>query len=264
MHDKRIGKYLHSIEQSKAINYSKFLALLPEQLREEVKEKTTIDFLSKSAVIVDISCEQLLEKLRSLAIEPSSRIDATLLGDSHKVNTSTSYLLAYHQSSVDVHPDTIISSNDETHLKFQPQKRLVIVENAELFFARETLFAQMNKAFSLSLSFDNTDLVFGAGNQISNKHNYTFINQYESILCFFDYDLGGLKIYKAMRNMVGSKAKFLEPSSDNLTEFFIKKPKTQEQYTKALETANSLGLSKLHSLFESKKSFMEQEALLAL
>ena len=122
----------------------------------------------------------------------------------------------------------------------------------------------MNKAFSLSLSFENTDLVFGAGNQISNKHNYVFINQYDSILCFFDYDFGGLKIYKAMQNMIGSKAKFLEPSSDNLNEFFIKKPKTQEQYKKALETANNLGLKKLHSLFESKKSFMEQEALLAL
>ncbi len=264
MYDKRIGKYFQNIEQSKAIDYSKFLSLLPEQLREEVKEKATINFLSKGSVIVEICCEQLLEKLRSLAIEPSTRIDATLLGDSHKVNTSTSYLLAYHQSSVDVHPDTIISSKNETHLKFQPKKRLVIVENAELFFARGTLFAQMNKAFSLSLSFDNTDLVFGAGNQISNKHNYTFINQYDSILCFFDYDFGGLKIYKAMRNMVGSKAKFLEPNSDNLNEFFIKRPKTQEQYTKALEAANNLGLSKLYSLFESKKSFMEQEALLAL
>lgn len=264
MHDKRIGKYLQSIEQSKAINYSKFLALLPEKLREEVKEKAIITFLSKGSVIVEIPCEQLMEELRSLTIEPSSRIDATLLGDSHKVNTSVSYLLAYHQSSIDVHPDTIISSNDEAHLKFQPKKRLVIVENAELFFAREMLFSQMNKAFSLSLSFDNTDLVFGAGNQISNKHNYTFINQYDSILCFFDYDFGGLKIYKAMLNMVGSKVKFLEPSSDNLDEFFIKKPKTHEQYTKALEAAKNLGLSKLHSLFESKKSFMEQEALLAL
>lgn len=264
MHDKRIGKYLQSIEQSKAINYSKFLSLLPEKLREEVEDKATIDFRSKGSVIVEISCEQLLEELHSLAIAPSSRVDATLLGDSHKVNTSTSYLLAYHQSSVDVHPDTIIGSNDTAHLKFKPKKRLIIVENAELFFARETLFAQMNKAFSLSLSFENTDLVFGAGNQISNKHNYTFINQYDSILCFFDYDFGGLKIYKAMRNMVGSKAKFLEPSSDNLNEFFIKKPKTQEQYVKALEAANNLGLRKLHSLFESKKSFMEQEALLAL
>lgn len=264
MYDKRIGKYFQNIEQSKAIDYSKFLALLPEQLREEVKEKATINFLSKGSVIVEISCEQLLEKLRSLTIEPSTRIDATLLGDSHKVNTSTSYLLAYHQSSLSIHPDTIISSKDETHLRFQPKKRLVIIENAELFFARETLFSQMNKAFSLSLSFENADLVFGAGNQISNKHNYKFINQYDSILCFFDYDFGGLKIYKAMQNMVGSKAKFLEPSSDSLNEFFIKKPKTQEQYTKALEAANHLGLSKLYSLFKSKKSFMEQEALLAL
>jgi len=264
MHDKRIGKYLQSIEQSKAINYSKFLALLPEKLREEVKEKVIITFLSKGSVIVEITCEKLLEELHSMAIEPTNRIDATLLGDSHKVNTSTSYLLAYHQTSSDIYPDIILSNKESSNFKFQPKKRLVIVENTELFFAKEILFSQMNKAFSLFLSFENTDLVFGAGNQISNKHNYTFINQYDSILCFFDYDLGGLKIYKAMQNMVGSKAKFLEPSSDNLNEFFIKKPKTQEQYKKALEAANNLGLRKLHSLFESKKSFMEQEALLAL
>lgn len=264
MFNKRILKYLEKIERKEPINYSVFLSLLPEKLCEEVQEKASIKFLSKGSVIVDISCNDVIEKLRALAIAPDNRISATLLGDSHKVNTSISYLLAYHQSSVDVHPDTIISSNNETRLKFQPKKRLVIVENAELFFARETLFTQMNKAFSLFLSFDNTDLVFGAGNQISNKHNYTFINQYDSILCFFDYDFGGLKIYKAMQNMVGSKAKFLEPISDNLNEFFIKKPKTQGQYTKALEAANNLGLSKLYSLFVSKKSFMEQEALLAL
>ena len=138
MYDKRIGKYLQNIEQSKAIDYSKFLALLPEKLCEEVKNKATINFLGKGSVIVRISCEQLLEKLRSLTIEPSSRIDATLQGDSHKVNTSTSYLLAYHQSTLDVHPDTIISCKGETHLRFQPKKRLVIIENAELFFARET------------------------------------------------------------------------------------------------------------------------------
>tara|TARA_R110001583_G_scaffold180893_1_gene338067 strand:+ start:1661 stop:2368 length:708 start_codon:yes stop_codon:yes gene_type:complete len=230
MHDKRIGKYLHNIEQSKAIDYSKFLALLPEQLREEVNEKATINFLNKGSVVVEISCDHLLEKLRSLTIEPENRVSATLQGDSHKVNTSISYLLAYHQHSIDVHPDTVICSKDNTYLDFKPKNRLVIIENSELFFAREKLFTQMNKAFSLSLSFENVDLVFGAGNQISNKYNYEFIDQYDSVLCFFDYDFGGLKIYKAMQNMLGSKVKFLEPTSDNLNAFFLKKPKNQDQY----------------------------------
>lgn len=264
MHDKRIAKYLKNIEQSKAIDYSKFLALLPEKLREEVRERASIRFLNKGSVVVEIQSKQLMEKLRSLTIEPSTRVDATMLGNSHRVNTSTSYLLAYHQLSLGVYPDVVINNKDGTNFRFQAKSRLVIIENSELFFARDKLFSQMNKAFSLSLSFENSDLIFGAGNQISNKYNHAFVDQYESILCFFDYDVGGLKIYKAMQNMVGSKAKFLEPCSGNLDEFFLKKPKNQDQYKKALEAAKDLGLSKLYLLFESKRSFMEQEALLAL
>ena len=64
--------------------------------------------------------------------------------------------------------------------------------------------------------------------------------------------------------MVGGKVKFLEPTSDNLNDFFVKKPKNTEHFTRALEDAKTLGLSNLYQVFKTKKSFMEQEALLAL
>lgn len=263
MFDKRISKYLQNIERGEAFNYAVFLSLLPEDLREEVEYVASKEFLNKNAIVVDIPDHDLFDRLKALTVEPKDRVDATLQGDSHRAKTSTSYLFAYHQHSTDIHPDTVICNKEAAYFPFQPKHQLVIVENSELFFARQTLFTQMNRAFSLSLSFENTDLVFGAGNQISNQYNRNFIDRYDSVLCFFDYDLGGLKIFKAMKNMLGDKAIFLEPDSNRLGHLFVKQPKSQEQYLKALEAAKSLGLRKLHQLLLDKKLFMEQEALLA-
>jgi len=72
-----------------------------------------------------------------------------------------------------------------------------------------------------------------------------------------------LKIFKALKNMIGDKAKFLQPISDDLDSFFIKKPKDDSQYLKAIDTAEELGLEKLKEIFLSQKCFMEQEAILA-
>lgn len=263
MFDKRILKYFDKIQHGKAFNYNVFLSLLPEDLQEEVRDKALVTFQKKSSAIVELSCENIIERIRQLTIEPKDRVAATLQGDSHKIKTSTSYLFVYHQLSNDVTPDTIVCVKNAAHFKFQPKKHLIIIENSELFFAKDFLLSKMNEAFSMSLSFENTDLVFGSGNQIANSYNQCFLTQYDTVLCFFDYDYGGLQIYKALKNMVGDKAKFLEPTSDNLDNFFIKKPKDDNQYLKTIDIAEELGLEKLKEIFLSQKGFMEQEAILA-
>ena len=125
------------------------------------------------------------------------------------------------------------------------------------------LLDKMNRAFGLNFSLENTDLLYGSGNQVTNQLNQEFLNRYEAILCFFDYDLGGLKIFKALKNMLGKKAKFLEPNPENLRNYFIKKPENESQYIKALASAEALQLITLHSLLLSETAFMEQEAILA-
>jgi hypothetical protein len=263
MFDKRISKYLEKMERGDAFNFSVFLSLLPESLQEDVRSNVSVNFQRKGVAKVDISCDKLRKRLYELTIEPEDRVSAALQGNSHKVKTSTSYLFVYHQHCSGIHPDTVVSNKEATYFNFQPKKHVVIIENSELFFAQSTLFSQMNKVFSLSLSFENTDLIFGSGNQISNQYNKKFLNQYDSILCFFDYDLGGLKIFKAMKNMLGGKALFLEPKSDKLDHFFVKKPSNDEQYKKALNAAEELELNALYKILLAKKSFMEQEAILA-
>ena len=140
---------------------------------------------------------------------------------------------------------------------------MIIVENSELFFAKEVMLNKLNLIFGLNLSLGNTDLLYGSGNQVTNKLNKEFLSQYVSTLCFFDYDLGGIKIFKALKNMLGEKAKFLEPASDNLKKYFVKRPEKEELYLKALSNAEELGLMSLHSLLLSETAFMEQEAILA-
>lgn len=264
MFDKRIEMYLSKIKNGEAFNFSAFLRLLPERLQEEVRINATVGFKSKDKASVSISCEKLMERLQAITIEPTDRVSATLQGDSHRVKTSTSYLFVYHEQSKGIHPDTVVSNNETTSFNFKPKKQVVIIENSELFFAHNTLFSKMNKAFGLSLSFKNTDLIFGSGNQISNQYNKTFLNQYDSILCFFDYDFGGLKIFKAIKNMIGNKALFLEPQLHCLDHLFLKPPKNEEQYKKALNMAEDLSLTSLYQTLLTKKCFMEQEAILVL
>ena len=264
MFDRRIKKYLNKLESGEAFNYSAFLSLLPEQLKEAVRGHATVNFIKKDLANVEISCDELQKRLYELTIVPDDRVSATLLGNSHKVKTSTSYLFVYHQECAGVHPDTIVSNEDDVHLCFKPKKQVVIVENSELFFSKNVLFTQMNKAFSLSLSFDNTDLIFGSGNHVSNQYNQKLLNQYDSVLCFFDYDLGGLTIFKAIKNMMGDKASLVEPQLNKLDHFFVKRPNNAEQYKKALNAALELGLKELYKTLLAKNAFMEQEAILAL
>ena len=263
MYDKRISKYLVKIVNGDAINFATFLTFLPESLREDVKHNATVKPQKGGLSLVEIPCVQLNEQLKLLTKEPNDRVEATTLGDSHKVNTSTSYLLAYHEKSNLIHPDTIVINKDGINCKFKQKQHVIIVENSELFFAKEVMLNKLNLIFGLNLSLENTDLLYGSGNQVTNKLNKEFLSQYVSTLCFFDYDLGGIKIFKALKNMLGETAKFLEPASDNLKKYFVKRPEKEVQYLKALSNAEELGLMSLYSLLLSETAFMEQEAILA-
>ena len=263
MFDKRISKYLIKITNGEAIKFARFLSLLPESLREDVRNNATVKPQKGGFSLVEISCSELNKSLYQLTIEPENRVEATTQGDSHKVNTSTSYLLAYHAKSTSIHPETVVINIDGSNCIFKQKAHAIIVENSELFFAREVLLEKVNLVFGLNLSLENTDLIYGSGNQVTNKLNKGFLSQYDSTLCFFDYDLGGLKIFKALKNMLGEKAKFLEPTSGNLRKYFIKKPEKESQYLKALASAEELGLMALHSLLLSETAFMEQEVILA-
>lgn len=274
MFDKRISKYLVKIENGEAINFAKFLMLLPESLQDEVRSQATVTRYKGGLSVVNISCADIKARLTQLTIEPKSRVEATTQGNSHKVSTSTSFLLAYHEKSSSIHPETVIINKTGAHCLFTPKTHVLIVENAELFFAKAHLFEKLNQVFGLQLSLQNTDLLYGSGNQISHKLNKAFLNEYQSILCFFDYDLGGLKIFSALKNMLGDKVSFLEPTSDNsvnsnsnnsssIKSLFVKKPTSEKQYFDALAKAKALNLMTLHSLLLSETAFMEQEAILA-
>lgn len=263
MFDKRIAKYLVKIKRGENISFSTFLSLLPESLQEDIRNTAKVEPKGKGLSRVEIYCDALNERLYQLTVAPDNRIEATLKGDSHKVNASTSYLLAYHEKSTSIQPETIVINNEGAYYQFEQKKQVVIIENVELFFAKNVLINQLNLVFDLQLSIDNTDLLYGAGNQVSNQINKKFLNKYETVWCFFDYDLGGIKIFKAMKNMLGEKAKFIEPTHKSLRKFFIKKPKSNHQYFQALKGAKELELMILYSCLLSESAFMEQEAILA-
>lgn len=264
MANKKIANYLKNITEGNAINFSAFLKLLPQVLADDVKENAIIEIAKGNKSLVTIPSLSINNRIKELTIAARNRIEASEQGNSHQVKTSTSYFFTYHENSQSINPDTVVINNDGINCPFTPKKQALIIENSELFFARQSLFDKMNQVFGLNLSFNNTDLIYGSGNQITNKFNKDFFEGYQSVLCFFDYDLGGLKIFKAMKNMLSDKAQFLEPPIDVFDRGFVKQPKSLSQYNKALESAQELGLMQLHSLLKSERKFMEQEVILAL
>lgn len=263
MSNKRLASYLDKIANNTPINYQAFLKVLPEGIREDVQLIANLTFLKGNMYRVQIPCDELLSRLKELTIKPTNRSEASILGDSHKEKTSVSFMLAFHEKCHAIHPETIIITRTSVNIQFTPKKQLLIVENSELFFASDILFTQINKIFDLKLTLNDTDLIYGSGNQITHHLNQQFLAQYDSVICFLDYDLGGLTIFTGLKNMLGNTASFLEPPTKKLDKYFVKMPESSEHYFSALKKAQTLGLMKLHSCLLSQKAFMEQEVILA-
>ena len=57
------------------------------------------------------------------------------------------------------------------------------------------------------------DWLFGAGNQISNALNRAYLVQYGAVYCLFDWDIGGLHIFRNLQAMLPETAvRFVLPA----------------------------------------------------
>jgi len=279
-----LHQYLLTIKSNKAINLRRFISLLPEQYQLErwrkifTSVKTTAKDKYQLQVIDGTIFEQLIEASKSC----DSREGAAEQGDSHKVNTSISYLLIFDNVSCEYinHsasntnfeklPQVVVCHSTGITMDFKPQKTLVIIENQENFFRYQEFapqFITMHPGLTQGV-LSKVDIAFGQGNNATNKLNAEFYTQYQQVLCCFDYDLGGLTMYSSLIKLTKAQVHFIQPSKQQLTCYnFIKKhfkksPEKAEHWRKAIKLAEQLGFSDLAQAFSLSRKFMEQEVLL--
>ncbi|MBL1321204.1 MAG: hypothetical protein COA63_009120 [Methylophaga sp.] len=257
-----IQQYINQIKAEKPINFSCFISLLPKSYSEQKCEIFALTLQAPQKWLVSCSADVLVE-LELLAQQPSNRLQATEMGDSHRSAVSSGFLLVYHQALTDQRPDVVYLEQDAFLQDFQVKKHLLIVENEENFFLPKSMLKLATEFTNQQLDLTNTDVVLGSGARATSKLARIWYSQYSHILCAFDYDTAGLKMYRTLKTNLGKHVQFLQPQSYSQYESYFKmKPKSQSQLLDFIRLAEQLSFIELAEIVREKKKFMEQEMLL--
>jgi hypothetical protein len=254
--------YLSKIASHIPINYQEFKKKLPANILLDHHLYFKPQKSSNGLSLVTVLNQNLFESL--IAAKPKTRKEAADNGDSHQTTTSFSHLLVYHEGLLDDRPDTVLIDDRRIVQVFESKPQLLVIENEENFFCYKSMLPILSSFYGHTLNFTNTDIVWGAGNRINKGLNKRFIEQYDTVLCAFDYDFGGLVIFKTLQANHLGITEFLMPSDfTTYLPMFNKSPNQGEHWVKALTLADELGFLALKAAFNrSHNQFMEQESLL--
>lgn len=257
-----INGYLKKIEAGEPINFSRLLSLLPSSLQNNYRAYFSFELVSPQRWIVQCD-ESVINELKTIAEIPSNRIAAAVKGDSHKVAVSYGYVLIYHEGIKDSRPEVVYFESEAFIQPHSPKTNLILIENEENFFRWRDMLTVFNKMSDYNYSIENTDICLGSGNRCSSPLLVSWLTQYESILCAFDYDAKGLEMYQSLNTKLGNKVKFFMPEAfEALSSLFRMKPKDIKQLNKAVVLAHKMKFDRLADTFMSTRRFMEQESLL--
>lgn len=198
----RIRSYLEKIRSGNPINFASFRRALTQELVGE----SEIDRAFKAVLIgprsyrVQVQDAERFERIvaRFSGQNETTRIGAALSGDSHQVNVSGSCLIL--RSLQQSHPVVVLMDENGYSCPIAIAPVLLLVENLENFLAFEATLNLLTEWLDVDCS--NWQVVFSAGNQISNRLHTDFLQHYKKIFCLFDLDLGGLKAYSSLKNML--------------------------------------------------------------
>jgi hypothetical protein len=264
-------KYLQNVQQGKAVNYQKLLALLPPAFYQRRTELFKVKASGAGKWQVSIADAALFQALLQSAGAPADRVTASLQGDSHRVQTSHCYLLLYHAGCAGPRPDLALATGStsgdgqpQLSLGFTPKSTLLLIENEENFFRYPQVLVLCNQMLVQPFSLADCDVALAAGSRIGSALLSPLLAQYRQIYCAFDFDCAGLEVFDHLHKRYGAKVQLVVPP--DLTPWldgFRAEPKTASQLQRAVELADQHQLYGLAQAFLQRKRFLEQEVLLA-
>lgn len=258
-----LGKYLAQLRQGEAFNYEAFLKYLPPAISARHLDYFQVERVSKQRWRVSCSDPALLAQLEEQASTPSTRRQAALKGDSHRQRTGAAFLLSYHEALPDTRPDVICLTSSSSLANFEIKTTALVIENEDNFAQFRQMLEFTSGCLGEAVTLSNCDVILGGGNRVSRKLVTDWLAGYQRVLCAFDYDLGGLKMFASLKNHLGTKAIFLQPGEwSQWREAFQLTPGTPDRLVEAVKRANDMGFVGLAQMFRDTQKFMEQETLL--
>ncbi|WP_165856289.1 hypothetical protein [Marinobacter sp. JSM 1782161] len=258
-----LEKYLAAIREGRPINFEAFRKLLPASIAGRWSRHFDVERVSQQRWRVRIVDTSVAAELEQLARVPGTRREAALQGDSHRRETATAFVLVYHEALIDPRPDVVCLNAGRCHLGFAPKATALVVENEDNFAQARQMLAFAASCLGEPLALDCCDVVLGGGNRVLRAPVMDWLAGYDRVLCAFDYDLGGLKMFQALRERLGDRAHFLQPPDWTLYHAgFCKTPGSPQRLIEAIERAGALGFTGLAERFRETRQFMEQEIIL--
>lgn len=200
------------IEAGKPINLPAFKTLLfslslPHRFKESDinAEKSHKDFYLINAVNPN-----LLSALKALSEGAgNNRVSAANQNKSHDHKVLGSFLLVRKMTS---HPFVVMFDSAGQYTGIEEFSEVcLIIENRQNFLNVNETLSFLKKQCDIN-SESEMDILFSAGNEITNSLHNSFLRQYKKIYVLFDLDLGGLTIFKSLRlSLPRTEVLFLVP-----------------------------------------------------
>ncbi len=207
-----ISGYLTKIQLGQTINLEVLLDRLVEAgyPRTELSQIFSSTKLGKTRYQVNITdpvaFTNLVERFRPSG--HAGRVGAALDGDSHRASVSGAYLLM--RSLSHPHPVVALYEADYWHVPRAIASVGVIAENLENFLELERTLTLV--AGLLHRAPTDIELIYGSGNQVTNRLNTAFLETFSELHCLFDVDPGGLRMYATLRKQLPAvPLRFLAP-----------------------------------------------------
>jgi hypothetical protein len=208
----RLSDYLEKVVAGKPINYGAFekqleLAGITDRQRRDLFR---VELAGPNRHTVEILDQVAFNELQNRFVQQAltDRVSAAAAGNSHRVSVSGACLLLRRESVP--HPQVVLFEGKEWHCPVKPAERALLVENLENFLALERTLAILPDCGWCPN--EPVDLLYAAGNQITNAILQPFLSRYAELNCLFDPDPGGIHMFRTLRQrMPQYSMRFLYP-----------------------------------------------------
>lgn len=263
---RRLAHYLQKIKAGKTINFKQFIGLLPANIRLDHEHVFKATLVAPKQYAVEVLDPVIFDKLLADCLGSSdNRVAAALAGDSHQVVSSFGFILVFHQGLTTTRPDVVVVNGEGFEQGFVSKSTLLVIENQENFFRYQQMLPLLTEFYAQPLDLTTCDIAFGVGQQINKALNLSFLEQYDNLLCAFDYDLGALRMVDGLKQRLNMPVQLLQPQDFTpWLEYFRRVPDSDNQLHEAIVLADKLAYTNLSGVLHQSKRFLEQEVFLTV
>ena len=205
----RLFLYLEKIRLSKSINYPVFAERCHKEKVFGLDKIFKAEHENGQRYRVQILDDNQFNELLLRFAESGGRVAAAKTGNSHRESVGASYLL---RRSLPLWQPELVWLPADGAAPAAAGKTAVVLENLENFHHFDKMSALLRQ-WQPENAWSGADWLFGAGNQISNALNRNYLAQYGTVYCLFDWDIGGLQIFRNLQAMLPETAvRFVLPA----------------------------------------------------